>query len=275
MPCWSSTNSQRRVMGACGQRSTVFDHVGAVGPAHPSRAHDGRRGARMAGPPRSPHPACCARRPTGGRRVPLDVRTIGDRRRTHSRSRCRRRWAPASGRGLGHVAGAQRVDGEGRVGVGLAGVDRCVCTRRGARGRERIRRRPRATAFAVGDVEGVDVGGQHLEPPRARLAAARRRPALADVGSRRAGTSPARTSQTSRPSWPFAPVTRTRSGRSPGGAPAGRADQAPSTTGARSRSGSHQLRWSAYQPTVSARPSAKGTVGSQPSSLRILDESSR
>ena len=45
----------------------------------------------------------------------------------------------------------------------------------------------------------------------------------------------------------------------------GGSGQAPSTTGARSTSGSHQFRWSRYQPTVSARPRSKATDGSQPS----------
>jgi len=51
--------------------------------------------------------------------------------------------------------------------------------------------------------------------------------------------------------------------------------QAPSTTGERSRSGSHQSRCSAYQRTVSRTPSSNPTSGSQPSSRRILVESSR
>ncbi len=51
--------------------------------------------------------------------------------------------------------------------------------------------------------------------------------------------------------------------------------QVPSTTGARSRSGSHQARLSAYHRTVAARPWENSTVGSQPSALRIFDESSR
>jgi hypothetical protein len=48
-----------------------------------------------------------------------------------------------------------------------------------------------------------------------------------------------------------------------------------SSTGARSLSGSHQSRFSAYQRTVSRRPFSHPTSGFQPSSLRILLESSR
>ena len=51
--------------------------------------------------------------------------------------------------------------------------------------------------------------------------------------------------------------------------------QEASTTGDRPISGSHHDRLSRYHPTVAASPDANPTVGSQPSSVRILVESSR
>ena len=51
--------------------------------------------------------------------------------------------------------------------------------------------------------------------------------------------------------------------------------QAVSSTGARSRSGSHHSRLAAYHSTVSRSPSSQPTSGSQPSSLRSFDESRR
>src|SRR5262249_6423291 len=54
-----------------------------------------------------------------------------------------------------------------------------------------------------------------------------------------------------------------------------RYDQAVSTTGARSLSGSHQSRLDAYHSTVAARPSPKSVCGCHPSSRRSLPESSR
>ena len=75
--------------------------------------------------PRARRPACCARRPTADRAGPTR-RTAGRacrRRRSRSRRRPggrRRPWR------LGDVAGAEGVDGEGGVGIGLAGVHRGV-----------------------------------------------------------------------------------------------------------------------------------------------------
>ena len=77
------------------------------------------------------------------------------------------------------------------------------------------------------------------------------------------------------PYRPAAPRDVHVGGAHRGGAPAAGPLQSPSTTGARSRRGSHQVRWSAYHPTVSASPFSNGTVGSQPSSRRIFDESRR
>ena len=48
-----------------------------------------------------------------------------------------------------------------------------------------------------------------------------------------------------------------------------------SPTGARSFSGSHQSRLAAYHSTVARNPSSNETSGSQPSSLRSFEESSR
>jgi hypothetical protein len=52
-------------------------------------------------------------------------------------------------------------------------------------------------------------------------------------------------------------------------------DQAVSSTCSRAFSGSHHSRRSAYQSTVSRSPSSKSISGSQPSSRRSFEESSR
>ena len=48
------------------------------------------------------------------------------------------------------------------------------------------------------------------------------------------------------------------------------APHAVSTTGARSRSGSHHARFAAYHPTVERMPGSNSTSGSHPSSRRIF-----
>ena len=116
-PCWSST--KRSSPSPSARRSAVRDHVGAVGPAQPARADDGRA-----------RPALALTGQLGGavdrgrvRGVPLPVGPVGRAVedvvgrhvhdvRAHQRGR------------LGDVAGADGVDGVGRVDLGLAAFDR-------------------------------------------------------------------------------------------------------------------------------------------------------
>ena len=55
----------------------------------------------------------------------------------------------------------------------------------------------------------------------------------------------------------------------------GHGAHAVSSTGARPRSGSHHARFAEYHVTVSASPCSKEIDGSQPSRVRIFEESSR
>ncbi len=128
---------------------------------------------------------------------------------------------------------------------------------------------------AVGHVQGVDVGREDLEGAGVDRLEDPRGPACDGATVRQ----PSGQNVTEVPAQlpvPAGDQHPQRAVHEPDEGPAGgSADQDPSTTGARSRSGSHQLRLAAYQATVSARPCSKGTVGSQPSSRRIFDESSR
>ena len=114
----------------------------------------------------------------------------------------------------------------------------------------------------IDEVEGVDVGGQHVEGARLDGREQRTLQIVQGHATRR---------HQAREDVPH--VTSELA--------VGAGDQHPQRYGhrvtgaARRRRGSHQLRLSAYQPTVSARPFSKGTVGSQPSSRRILLESRR
>ena len=184
-----------------GQAQHGPHHVGAVRAAHPRRPHDRRRRGRA----RARRRACSARRPTSDwarptrrtGRVRGAVEDVVGRHVDDVRP-------DAAGR-LGDVAGPEGVDGEGPVGVAFAGVDRRpgrgVDHHVGAHALDDRRAPPprsvtssRAWSAATTSTADASPGGRWR----------RHRP-----GPRRARR-PDRASTTSRPSWPPAPVTRTR-----------------------------------------------------------------
>ena len=181
--------------------------------------------------------------------------------------------ADAPGR-LGDVAGPEGVDGEGPVGVALTGVDR----RPGPGvdddvGAQPLRRSPSTASRSATSSRpwsaAIDVARRPgAEPARGRVvgAAAGRHPpgeGVDDVGAELAARAGDEHPHDLGPHTRLSGLARA----SPTGEPSPHED---STTGARSMSGSHQARLSAYHRTVSASPSSKPIVGAQPSSLRDL-----
>ena len=177
------------------------------------------------------------------------------------------------GGGLSHVPSPHGIDSERSVGVGLAGIDRRVGTtvedQVWAEALDRL-----AYRVAVDKIERVDIGGQNLKGPwhnRREQGTVQiclvDSPGRNDAGQHVTDVAP----ELAVASGDKDPLGIAHRPAAPDSGPA----QAPSTTGARSRRGSHQDRFRAYQATVSANPCSKGTVGSHPSSLRIFEESSR
>ena len=180
-----------------------------MGAAHPGGPHHGRR---PAGDLVDLHLATELAAPVdraGRGRVPLDVGPI-ERSVEDVVGRDVDEVGADAGRCLGDVTGAERVDRERGVRVGLAGVDRGVGAaveddvgpeggrpRPGPR-RDRPGRACRCRSRARRRCRRRTVGEDARRPPRGRPPS---------------GTRPASTSGRSRPSWPLPPVSRTRRGR--------------------------------------------------------------
>ena len=163
-------------------------------------------------------------------------------------------------RRLRDVAGAKGVDREGTVGVALTRVDRCPSGRMNNHLRlDRPNRREHGVTVA--DVEVGLFWGDDVENRSAKGT-------LGLAGQLGKYLGPDLTCNSCQ--------EHTHAGRFQAGRViAGMSAQLASTTGERPMRGSHQEGLSRYHPTVELRPASKPTVGSQPSSVRILVESRR
>ncbi len=180
-------------------------------------------------------PAWSARRPRGGGAGPIPVGPVRGPVEDVVGRDVDEMGADAAGR-LGHVPGAEGVDGEGAVGIAThrrrpPSTPPPWMTMSGRTASMTERTAPRSvTSSGTGDRWGRPRARPRRPPPPRPAGASRGDRWRHPRPDRRSGTRPERASTRSRPSWPAAPVTRTfiagpaqagSAGRPPVGSPVG------------------------------------------------------